>query len=253
MKTSRLLDELVLHTTAFADAVRAADPSAAVAACPDWTVRDLAAHLGGVHRWAADTVAARRQKLARRGVTDPPMPDVEDELSAWLLTGAAQVAEAVRSVGEDTVVGGFGGPVPVAFWARRQCHETLVHRGDAELAAGRVPWSDVAPDVAADCVDEHLELVLLGAKYRPDLAGDGQTLHLHATDDGLGDAGEWVITRDARGLRVEHGHQKADVAVRGPATALLGVVTSRQSPDDAGVEVLGDAELLAHWRTHATI
>ena len=238
----RLLDELVLHTTAFADAVRAASPDARVAACPEWSVRDLAGHLGGVHRWSADTVLGRRPKLVRRDVTDPPLPESEDEVSAWLLQGAAQVAEAVREVGEDTEVGGFGGPVPVRFWARRQCHETLVHRGDAELAAGREPWTDVAPEVAADGVDEHLELIVLSAKRRPELHGDGRTLHLHATDDGLGTDGEWMIHGGGERVTWEHGHGKGDAAVRGSATDLL-LATLRRADD---VQVLGDDTT---WRT----
>jgi uncharacterized protein (TIGR03083 family) len=247
----RYLDELVLHATAFAEAVRAAGHDTTVASCPDWTVRDLAEHVGAVHRWCAGTLRAGDVKLQRRGATDPPMPVSEDEVSTWLLEGAALVSEAVREVGEDATVGGFGGPVPARFWARRQCHETLVHRGDAELAARLPPWSGVAPEVAADAVDEYLELVVMGAKRRPELKGEGQTLHLHATDPGLGEAGEWVLTLSSDGPVLEHGHRKADVAARGPAVALLGVVMNRQDPEDAGVDVLGAGELLAHWREHA--
>ena len=44
-------------------------------------------------------------------------------------------------------------PSPLAMWARRQAHETAIHRVDAELAAGRVPSSFAAP-FAADGVDE---------------------------------------------------------------------------------------------------
>lgn len=247
----RYLDELVLHAAAFADAVRAAGQGAPVPSCPDWTVRDLAEHLGAVHRWAAGTVRAGDTKLQRRRPGDSPIPASEDEVSTWLLEGAALVAEAVREVGEDAVVGGFGGPVTASFWARRQCHETLVHRGDAELAAGLAPWSGVAPAIAADAVDEYLEMVVLGAARRPELRGEGETLHLHATDPDLGEAGEWVITRSPDGPVVEHGHVKADAAARGPAAGLLGVVMNRQNPEDAGVDVLGAGELLAHWREHA--
>lgn len=249
LNTDRLLDELTRHTDVFADAVRVADPQGPVPACPDWTVGDLVAHLGGVHRWAAAHVAERRPKLVRRGGDDTPPPTDPDDLSAWLRDGAAAVADAVRAVGEETEVGGFGGPVDVRFWARRQCHETLVHRGDAEIAAGREPWGDVDAAVAADAVDEHLALIVLGARRRTALHGAGETLHVHATDDDLGDAGEWVITRVDGDLHVEHGHRKADVALRGPATTLLGVLTSRRGPERA--DVVGDAALLDHWLAHA--
>ena len=38
-------------------------------------------------------------------------------------------------------------PSPLAFWARRQAHETAIHRADAQLAAG--PVTPFAADFAA--------------------------------------------------------------------------------------------------------
>lgn len=251
--TERFLDEIVLHTAAFADAARTAGQETRVPSCPDWTVRDLAEHLGGVHRWCAGTVSRPGEKLVRRGTTDPPMPTSDDEVSTWLLEGAATVTQAIRAAGEDTMVGGFGTSVPVSFWARRQCHETLVHRVDAELAAGTALLADVDPVIAADAVDEHLAMVAMGAARREGLRADGATLHLHATEDGLGEAGEWVVTLGADGPVIEHAHRRSDTAVRGPARALLTVLTSRESPEVAGVDVLGAPELLTRWREHGGV
>jgi uncharacterized protein (TIGR03083 family) len=262
--TERYLDEVVLHTTAFADAVRVAGQDTRVPTCPDWSVRDLAEHLGGVHRWCAGTVSRPGEKLVRRGAADSPMPDAVDEVSAWLLEGAAIVTRTIREADDDALVGGFGTMVPVAFWARRQCHETLVHRADAELAAGLPVLADVAPVIAADAVDEHLAMVVMGAKRRPDLRADGATLHLHATDAGRDDGtrspaepdhrlGEWVVTLGGEGPQVEHAHRKSDTALRGPARSLLTVLTSRESPEDAGVDVLGAADLLELWRRYGAV
>lgn len=251
--TERFLDEIVLHTAAFADAVHTAGQDARVSSCPEWSVRDLADHLGAVHRWCAATVSRPGEKLVRRGPTDPPMPEGDDDVSTWLLEGAATLTQAIRAAGDDTLVGGFGRLVPVSFWARRQCHETLVHRVDAELAAGLPVLADVDPVIAADAIDEHLAMVAMGAQRRPGLGTDGATLHLHATDEGLGDAGEWVVTFGAEGPVVEHAHRKSDAAVRGPARMLLTVLTSRESPEDAGVDVLGAAEVLTRWREHGAV
>lgn len=247
LSTDRLLDEIRRHCDAFADAVLAADLDTPVASCPEWSVRDLAAHLGGVHRWVTAHVGERRQKLVRRGEIDPPMPGGQDAVAAWLREGAAALVAVFREADPDTEVGGFGRPVTVAWWARRQCHETLVHRADAEIAAGRTPLADVDPEVASDGVDEHLEMIMLASTRRTALHGDGETLHLHATDA----AGEWVITCEAGDLRLERAHAKADVALRATATTLLGVVTNRVAPERA--EVLGDADLLRHWLTHAVV
>ncbi len=41
-----------------AAAVAGADPDGTVPTCPDWTVRDLVRHMGGVHRWATGFVRA---------------------------------------------------------------------------------------------------------------------------------------------------------------------------------------------------
>lgn len=247
LRTDRLLDEIGRHTDAFADAVLAADLDAPVTSCPEWSVRDLAEHLGGVHRWATGHVGERRQKLVRRGPTAPPMPGEPEAIATWLREGGVSLVAALRAADPGTEVGGFGRPVTVAWWARRQCHETLVHRADAEIAAGRAPFTDVDPEVASDGVDEHLGRVMLGAAKRTALHGDGQTLHLHVTDA----PGEWLITREADDLRLERDHAKADVAVRGPATTLLGVMTGRLGPEHA--EVLGDADLLQHWLAHAVV
>ena len=46
----------------FAEAVRAADLDAPVAACPGWQVRDLVGHLGRIHRWATDILGYRRAR-----------------------------------------------------------------------------------------------------------------------------------------------------------------------------------------------
>jgi hypothetical protein len=81
-----------------------------------------------------------------------------------------------------------------------------------------------------------------------DLRGDGQTLHLHATDGGLGADGEWFVRRTPSGVVWEHGHRKADVAVRGPALQLLLVLNRRGT---GGVSVLGDERLFTHWLEHS--
>jgi hypothetical protein len=124
-----------------------------------------------------------------------------------------------------------------------------VHLADAQLASGRDV--DLAPGLAADGVDEWLGLIAAGpAGLAPELRGDGQTLHFHATDPGLPGAGEWLITRTSSGIIVRHGHGKADVAVRGPSADLLLVLTRRLPPSNPGVEILGQQALLTHWLKH---
>jgi uncharacterized protein (TIGR03083 family) len=204
-----------------------------VPTCPGWTFRQLATHLGRGHRWAAEIVATRATApIPMREVADGKLPEDPARHAQWLNAGASRVIEAVTSVGGDPVWTMIG-MRPASFWARRRAHEAAVHLADARLATGRDV--DLAPEVAADGVDEWLALVVGGAQ---ELGGDGQTLHFHATDPELSGTGEWLVTRTPSGVTVERGHGKADVAVRGPAAS------------DPATTVFGDQALLSHWLEH---
>ena len=227
-----------------------------VPTCPGWTFRQLATHVGRGHRWAAQIVATRAAgPIPMREVADGKFPEDPAQHATWLNASASQVIEAVTGAGGD-LVWTFVGMRPASFWARRRAHEAAVHLADAQLAAGRDV--DLAPDVAADGVDERLAIIAAGTEGTTDAAraqarelrGDGQSLHFHATDPGLSGTGEWLVTRTPSGVTVQHGHGKADVAVRGPAARLLLVVTRRLPPSDPAIEVLGERALLTHWLQH---
>jgi len=134
---------------------------ARVPTTPDWTVRQLMAHQGMVHRWAAavvrgagmDAVDTHRLECEGRAATDP----VE-----WLRDGALEVAQAISDAPDDLEALVFLENAPPArqFWARRQCHETTIHAVDALAAAlGRYPkaadtW--LSCELALDGIDELL-------------------------------------------------------------------------------------------------
>ncbi len=75
----------------------------------------------------------------------------------------------------------------------------------------------------------------------------GLSLHLHATDDGLGPTGEWTITNDEDGVNWSHDHGKGDAAVRGRAKDLLLATVRRRTTAEAGLEVFGDATIWDGW------
>lgn len=224
-----------------------------VPTCPGWTFRQLATHVGRGHRWAAQIVAARATApIPPREVADGKLPEDPARHASWLNAGADQVIEAVTAAGED-LVWTPAGIRPASAWARRRAHEAAVHLADAQLAAGRDV--DLAPEVAADGVDEWLGLIAAGTAdpagaRAAELRGDGQSLHIHATDPGLSGTGEWLVTRTLSGVTVTRGHSKADVAVRGPAVSLLLVLTRRIPPSGPGIEIFGDQALLTHWLQH---
>ncbi|MGH3828918.1 MAG: maleylpyruvate isomerase N-terminal domain-containing protein [Pseudonocardiaceae bacterium] len=76
------------------------------------------------------------------------------------------------------------------------------------------------------------------------------TLHLHSTDPGLGERGEWIVRRTLTGPVWEHGHAQGDVAVRGCVVDLLLVLMRRIPPSVATITVIGDAAVLDHWLEH---
>jgi uncharacterized protein (TIGR03083 family) len=227
-----------------------------VPTCPGWTFRQLTTHVGRGHRWAAQIVATRATTpIPVREVADGKLPPDPAQHAPWLNAGADQVIEAVTAAGSD-VVWTLSGLGPASFWGRRRAHEAAVHLADAQLAAGRDV--DLAPDVAADGVDEWLTRIAAGTAGTAgparvpaqDLRGDGQSLHVHATDPGLSGTGEWLVTRTPSGVTIARGHGKADVAVRGPAASLLLVLTRRLPPSAPGIDILGEHALLTHWLQH---
>lgn len=217
-----------------------------VPTCPEWTLRQLTTHVGRAQRWAAEIVTRRsREFIAFRDVPDGRLPDDPAARPDWLNAGASRLIDAVTAGGPDRVWT-FSGMRPAGFWARRMAHETAVHLADAELAVGRATGMDA--DLAADGIDEWLWLTVTDpGDQRLPLREEGQTLHVHATDEGLDGAGEWLVRRTASGLALERGHARADVAVRGPAAPMFLGLLRRLPLTEPGVQVLGDEELLGYW------
>jgi len=244
----RYYAEITASTATLAALVGREDLAQTVPSCPDWTLRQLATHVGRAHRWAAETVRTRSTEfIPFRSVPDGRFPDDPAGQPGWLTAGADQLIGEVSQAGPDQVWA-FGIMRPAGFWARRMAHETAVHRADAELATGAAPV--IEPDIAADGIDEWLTFVTVPDPGREDtrLAGlsPGGSLHVHAGDVPSG-AGEWLISHGPGGIEVRREHGKGDAAVRGPASGLLLALTRRLSPEQAGVEVLGDPAVLGSW------
>jgi uncharacterized protein (TIGR03083 family) len=231
-------------TARLADVVASQDEAIGIPTCPDWSLRQLATHVGRGHRWAGEIVNRRSGEFVPyREVPDGRLPDDPAARPGWLNEGADLLIDAVGKAGDEQVWTFFG-LLPAGFWMRRMTYETAVHCADAELAVGR---EVVLPsDLAADGIDEWLGFLSHGGREQAPLP-EGKTLHVHATDEGLGDNGEWLISGTPSGITVQAGHAKADAAVRGPATTLLLVLTRRLPMPQPGTDVLGDKTLFTGW------
>jgi len=207
--------ELLDQTRVFGDLIRSADPATPVPSCPGWTLKQLFRHVGRGNRWAAQIIADHRaSELDPRMVRDGKPPDDPDAAIDWLNDGAQLIIDAVEVVG-PVRVWTFIGPRPAGWWIRRRLHEATVHRADAAHAVGS--GFELAPELAADAISEWIELMANMSTEPPPLER-GQTMHLHATDDGLGPTGEQLLGVPGEPLveLVVAGHENSHRAAIGP-------------------------------------
>jgi uncharacterized protein (TIGR03083 family) len=257
----RYCDAIELEVRRLRDVVTSgADLSATVPTCPDWSLERLVRHTGGALRWVELIVRTR----ARENVHDEQVPLLEGPaaegdpaaLDAWLAETGEMLVAALREAGPDTKVWAWAGDLSSGFWARRMTHELVIHRADATLAAG-LPY-EVAPDVAADAIDEWLGIIEFVQRTRPhdaaaaELRGPGRSIRLHATDTPPELDAEWVVELTEEGVVWRRDHEKATVALRGPLTDILLAFYRRLPLDDGRLEVLGERELLDFWLERAT-
>jgi uncharacterized protein (TIGR03083 family) len=221
--------------------------SARIPSCPGWRMRTLVRHIGGVHRWAAAHVADRRleplsaykTRLVGRWPDDQVLVD-------WFRDGHAALVRTLEQADPDLKCWSFlPAPSPLAFWARRQAHETGIHRADAECASGDISSYD--PAVAKDGIDE----LLLAFVPRPRTklrADPSRSLRVQATDI----SGDWLVRVQPDKVDVSTDHaDKADCSVSGPAADLYLLLWNRRSAD--GLQVDGDRRLLDLWRASVQI
>ncbi|MGI5351781.1 maleylpyruvate isomerase family mycothiol-dependent enzyme [Streptomyces sp. CA-250714] len=245
MENSEFIDVLRREGRLFADAVEQADPTAPVPSCPDWSVRDLATHLGTVHRWATGFV--RDGRTERVWPSEPPgaeeLPD--KELAPWLREGHGLLVEALEAAPDDLSCWTFiPAPSPLAFWARRQAHETAVHRVDAELALG-VPLSPLPAAFAADGTDELLCGFYPRRGTPEGFAAEPRTVYVRATDV-PGAAWTVFLGDPARADRVTGPPAAPDCVYEGTAGDLYLALWNRLPLED--LTLSGDVSVAHRWR-----
>jgi uncharacterized protein (TIGR03083 family) len=223
-----------------ASAAASAGPDAPVPTCPDWVVRDLVQHLGGVQRWATSIVATPRTEPWNVDLAEVvgAWPDDED-LTTWLQDGADALARALETADPGLQCWTFlRATSPLAMWARRQAHETAIHRVDGESALG-ASGTPFEPSFGADGVDELLVCFVTRRKTKLTSA-DPRVLRVTAADAD----GDWdVVVGDAGVTTVPGGTNRADATVRGEASDLYQALWNR--PVSAPLDVTGDPAVLA--------
>ena len=245
MKASEHIEALAGEGLLLASAAEAAGVDASVPTCPEWAVRDLVRHTGGVHRWATTYVSDAVVDV----IDDDLEPLVggwppDDELVPWFREGHALLVDALWAAPADLECFTFlKAPSPLQMWARRQAHETTIHRVDAEAAAG---WlTPPSPDLASDGIDELLTCFITrrGNRFRLD---PPRTIAVCASDAGTG----WTVTIGPDKITTERSPSPspsdAALTVTGEASSLYLWLWNRT--DASNLTHTGDDSLLTAWR-----
>jgi uncharacterized protein (TIGR03083 family) len=240
----------------FAALVSETDLATPVPSCPGWSVADLTWHLLEVQYFWASIVAGLLEA-----------PDTVAELSRPADAGLAtafpvqtnRLIEALQSHDvTDKCWSWHGDGHRVGWVLRRQAHEALIHRVDAELAHGGEFAVDA--ELAADGVDEILN-VMLDAGDIPDWSSftpDGSTAAIVA-DEGR----SWTVRMGHfRGTSPQTGNTYDDPAlliacdVTEPTTVVRGSSVDLDlwlwgRGSDGALKIEGDAIVAAMIRTAA--
>jgi uncharacterized protein (TIGR03083 family) len=236
VELSALVGELHVQGGLLAEAARSSGLSASVPTCPGWEVGDLVRHIGGVHRWASAFVGGRSEPW------DVELEEVvgawpaDTELIPWYLEGHQRLVDLLTAADPAMTCWTFlAAPSPLAMWARRQAHETAIHRVDAEAAVGsRVEFS---PVFAADGIDELL-MCFVGGRARRLRSSVRHTLEVQTDDTHQ----SWLLMVGPEGVQVRSGPGSADCTLSGPASALYQALWNRRALD--GLAVRGQRHVL---------
>ncbi|WP_445280099.1 maleylpyruvate isomerase family mycothiol-dependent enzyme [Streptomyces sp. DSM 118148] len=250
----RLIEE---RSSVFRAAVASAPGlDAQVPTCPEWTLFDLAEHIGdGRRAWAA-TVAAGPAPAKSAAEGAPAAPREREALQAWLAESTEQLLDALREAGPDrgcwTWWGASQSPQTCGAVARHQLQQMAVHTYDAQITVGAPEPLPV--DVALDGVEEFLYTCVATPSAWPHKP---TAFDFHATE-----GHSWRLTVDGDGARstripapgttsaaaADEGLDAVGVSVRGTASELVLFVYDRIPA--ASLRIEGDAglfDLLRAW------
>ncbi|WP_073500001.1 maleylpyruvate isomerase family mycothiol-dependent enzyme [Actinacidiphila paucisporea] len=236
------LDLIAERSAALRSAARKAPSDARIPACPDWTVPDLLAYVGGIQRFWAAAVAAGP---ATRPPSDGQVPDrtPTGEVLEWSAQSTAALLASLRAAGADspcwTWWADSGNASTAGAVARHHVQEVAVHVRDVQDATG-VP-EPLPSGLAMDAVDEFLHIGFGSMDGWP---------HSPARVALVADEGRsWTLILDATGASAVRsaageGRPEADATVSAPASDLL-LALYRRAPWDGGtLRVTGDAALV---------
>jgi uncharacterized protein (TIGR03083 family) len=259
MEIAEHIDAVRSQGDLLAAAAERAGLDASIPPCPSWRVKDLLRHTGYIHRWAARHITECPDTM----LDGPPEADIlrggaaDPDLLAWFRAGHAALVQALDAADPGLACATFmDAPSALAFWARRQAHETAIHRADADSASGIRPSYD--PDFAADGIDELITGFGQRRKYQPPDDHDG-AMRVRATDTGHA----WYVGAEGGRLQTRREAPGSDPAgpaactvactVAGPASGVYLFLWNRSDAARASVTISGDAGFLNLWQSSVRV
>lgn len=207
-----------------------------VPSCPEWTLRDLAVHVGEFCGFWTHVLC---EGAGRVRTPFPDVPTDDARVVDWLANIGSHLSHVLASTPAETRVWTwFESDHSAGFVARRCAHELSIHRYDAQTA--RDACTPIPAELASDGIDEMLD-ALVTVRDRTHEA-KGETLHLHGTDVHA----EWTVTMFADRIEVSRKHAKADFAMRGGVSDIELTLYGR--PPIKPVERFGDDAVFGLWR-----
>ncbi len=260
--TAGYLDHLDRESRRFTGVLAGVDPAVLVPSCPDWSAADLVWHLTEV-QWFWGSIAEGR--LTDDDAVDavdkdkPPRPSDYQELLALSGTARERLTAAVADGPDDTALWSWAAEQTLGFTRRRQAHEALIHRVDAELTAG-IPVGPLDAQLAADGIDEVLTVMWGDVPTWARFSSTELVVALETTDTGHGwlvELGRMIGTSPRSGKSYDEptttvlapGSRAADALVQGSAADLdlwlwnRGLTGITRSGDQAALD--GVAALVA--------
>ena len=233
------LHRISLDVATMAEVLDAGPADAPVAGCPGWSVSDLCDHLGEVHRWVIGAITTGGPPT-RDPATDPAPEDPQGR-AEWLRGGARRMVELLGSTPPDAPT---WHPFPVepklaGLWPRRQAHEALLHRWDAEQAVDRP--ASIEARWAADGIDEYFTVMLPRLVVRERLTVPASALTVRVTDVGS----VWHVDGGSGSVRLVD-DDPLTVTISGSAESVLLRLWGRPIADGA-LRITGDASVAAQW------
>ncbi|MHB1430780.1 MAG: maleylpyruvate isomerase family mycothiol-dependent enzyme [Streptosporangiaceae bacterium] len=181
------LTHLAAESARFLQALSPTPPDAPVPTCPGWTADDLLWHLGEV-QWFWGTIVRDGLTGEQAEQRKPGRPAGRDALADFYRRSSGDLSLALAAAAPAQPAWTWSSDQSVGFVRRRQSHEALIHRIDAEVTAGNRTGMD--PALSADGVDEVLRVMFAGlpgwATFTPE---PDQTLRVTATDT----ADTWLV------------------------------------------------------------